>query len=155
MSNDAKIFHMKNKTLKLLSLVIALVLFTRSYGQKEFVQQIFLDKPVTAGPLKVFPTIDNPNNYYYLPNKLRLGTDKNGQAQFMFLKYVTNKRSNNGEDIKEGEGGGYVHLMVGLHVLPEELEEARMELKKINPRGVITGPVVYRGGTMALISKSV
>lgn len=137
-------------------LLIALLFFTSSHAQKEFVQQIFLDKPVNAGPLKVFPMLDNPNNYLYLPNKLRLGKHDNGEPQFLFLKYVSNTSSGDADQTSSvGNGGGYVHVLVGLHILPEELENAKMELKKINPRGVIVGPVVYRGGTMALVTKSV
>ncbi|MGQ0738322.1 MAG: hypothetical protein ACT4OJ_04615 [Bacteroidota bacterium] len=137
-------------------LLISLLFFASSYAQKEFVQQIFLDKPVIAGPLKVFPMLDNPNNYLYLPNKLRLGKHDNGEPQFLFLKYVSNTSSGDADQTSSvGNGGGYVHVLVGLHVLPEELEEAKQELKRINPRGVIVGPVVYRGGTMALVTKSV
>ncbi len=125
--------------------------------QKDFVQQILLDKPVTAGKLKVFPSFGNDSNkYYYLPNKLRLATDDNGTPKFLFLYYVTNAATTGGESsLTIGKTGGYVHVVVGLHVLPEELDEAKQELKKINPKGQIMGPVVYRGGTMALVTKSV
>jgi hypothetical protein len=125
-------------------------------AQKDFVQQLLLDKPVTAGKLKVFPTLDNPDNYYYLPNKLRLATNDDGTPKFLFQYYVANAPSGNVEDVTSfGKSGGYVHVVIGLHVLPEELDEAKQELKKINPKGVIVGPVVYRGGTMALVTKAV
>jgi hypothetical protein len=126
------------------------------FAQKEFVQRIMLDKPVTAGPLKVFPLVEDPNSYYYLPNKVRLGVDDNGRPQFSFIRYVENVRS--GATEKEagvGNGGGYVHLLIGLSVTPDEIKAAEQELKNINPRGKINGTVVYRGGTMALITKSV
>ena len=58
------------------------------YAQKEFVQRILLDKPVTAGSLKVFPLVEDPNSYFYLPNKVRLGTDDNGTPQFSFIRFV-------------------------------------------------------------------
>ena len=32
-------------------------------------QNIYIDKPVLAGGLTLFPEISNPNNYYFLPNK--------------------------------------------------------------------------------------
>jgi len=126
------------------------------YAQKEFVQRILLDKPVTAGSLKVFPLVEDPNSYYYLPNKVRLGTDDNGTPQFSFIRFVDNVRSGaNDKEATTGQGGGYVHLLVGLIVTPDEVKAAEQELKNINPRGKIVGNVVYRGGTMALITKSV
>ena len=126
------------------------------FAQKDFVQRILLDKPVTAGPLKVFPVLESPDTYYYLPNKVRLGIDDQGRPQFSFIHFVQNVSSGNSEDVSNiGNGGGYVHLMVGLIVTPDELKEAEQELRKVNPRGKITGPLIYRGGTMALINKSV
>ncbi|MDZ4810676.1 MAG: hypothetical protein SGI96_20765 [Bacteroidota bacterium] len=148
---------MKNKNTPLLLILIGFLFVTKSYSQqRDFVQQILLDKPVTAGKLKLFPgMLNDSNKYYYLPNKLRLTKDANGSDKFLFLYYVTNE-SNNPEELQSiGKTGGYVHLVVGLQVLPEELEEAKQELKKINRNGVVMGPVIYRGGTMALVSKSV
>ncbi|MCY7293136.1 MAG: hypothetical protein LH615_13240, partial [Ferruginibacter sp.] len=148
---------MKNKNTSLLLILIGFLFVTKSYSQqRDFVQQILLDKPVTAGKLKLFPgMLNDSNKYYYLPNKLRLAKDANGSDKFLFLYYVTNE-SNNPEELQSiGKTGGYVHLVVGLQVLPEELEEAKQELKKINRNGVVMGPVIYRGGTMALVSKSV
>lgn len=138
-------------------LFLSAICGTRLAAQKDFVQQILLDKPVQAGKLKVFPSFGvDSNKYYYLPNKLRLATDDNGRPKFLFLYYVTNEGSGDAEELAlVGKTGGYVHLVVGLHVLPDELDEARMELKRINPKGVIMGPVIYRGGTMALVTKSV
>jgi hypothetical protein len=137
--------------------VLMLMLITAGIAsaQKEFVQRFFLDKPVTAGPLKVFPSLDDPNVYYYLPNKLRLGTNEQGQPQFSFIKYVENVRSGSGEkEATVGNGGGYVWLMVGLNVTDEEKAQAQQELMRINPRGKIVSPVVYRSGVMSLVTKS-
>lgn len=148
---------MKKKSIVLHLLVVCLLLFSKGYSQKDFVQQILLDKPVTAGSLKLFPgMLNDSNKYYYLPNKLRLAKDEAGSPKFLFLYYVTNESSANPDELTSiGKTGGYVHLVVGLQVLPEELEEARQEVKKINRNAVIIGPVVYRGGTMALVTKSV
>jgi len=145
------------KYLLLAGFISLLLVFTnKARAQRDFVQQILLDKPVTAGKLKVFPgMLNDSNKYYYLPNKLRLAKDERGEPKFLFLYYVTNESPNAEELQSIGRTGGYVHLVVGLHVLPEELDEAKQELKKINRNGVIMGPVVYRGGTMALVTKSV
>ena len=158
---------MKNKNKPLLLMLISLLFFSKSYSQQsqpttrstpsEFGQQILLDKPVNAGNLKLFPGMKNDSNkYYYLPNKVRLAKHDDGKPKFLFLYYVTNVGSGNAEEVSNlGRGGGYVHLVIGLHVLPEELENARQELRKINPRGIIMGPVIYRSGTIALVTKSV
>ncbi len=115
-------------------------------------QQVVIDKPVRAGELTVFPAMEDENIYYYLPDKLRLATDANGKQQFSFLRYVENIRSGPGEEAREGTGGGIVHAVVELLVTPEQIAEARNALRRINSDGIIQGPVIYSGGTMAIVS---
>lgn len=147
---------MKYKCYAVMLLFIAIFTATNLSAQKEFVQRILLDKPVTAGTLKVFPLVENPNSYYYLPNKVRLGVDDNGRPQFSFIRFVENVSSGAADKTTNvGDGGGYVHLLIGLSVSQDEIKAAEQELKNINPKGKIVGTVVYRGGTMALITKSV
>jgi hypothetical protein len=114
-------------------------------------QQILLDQPVRAGQLTVFPDIGNKKDYYYLPNKVRIASDATGKPGFSFLRYVQNVNNPAAEN-QEGEGGGIVHAVVELYVTDDQLAEARSELRKINSEGVIRGPVIYSGGTIALIS---
>lgn len=147
--------HMKSK-FRWLMFVLVILISAAANAQKEFVQRILLDKPVSAGTLKVFPLLDDPNSYYYLPNKVRLGVDENGRQQFSFIRFVENIGSGNADKTATvGDGGGYVHLLIGLSVSPDEIKAAEQELKNVNPKGKIVGTVVYRGGTMALITKSV
>jgi hypothetical protein len=116
-------------------------------------QQILLDKPVRVGELTVFPDIGNPNNYYYLPDKPKLGLDASGRPQFSFLRYVQNTRT--GADqaaAREGDGGGIIHAVIQLNVSNTQLNEAKAALRRINPNGVIQGPIIYNGGTISLIS---
>lgn len=116
-------------------------------------QQIIIDKPVKAGELTLFPEMGNENVYYFLPDQLRLAADENGKPQFSFLKYVENVRSASGaEDNREGSGGGIVHAVVSLAVSPDQLVEAKAELRKINADATIQGPVIYSGGTMTIVS---
>ncbi len=121
--------------------------------EKALSQRILLDQITPAGPLKLFPGFEgSKNEYRYLPNKLRLATQDDGTPAFSFLWYVENKRSGADEkEIAEGEGGGYVHVLIELKVLPEELQQATQALKKTNPNGKIVGPVIYTGGTMELV----
>lgn len=113
-------------------------------------QQIVLDKPVRAGEIVVFPEVGNDNNFYYLPDKLRLGRHANGKPQFSFLRYVENTSGADATD--EAEGGGIVHAVIQLAVTPEQLTEAQQQLRRIRPQGTIVGPIVYKGGTIALIT---
>ncbi|WAC10953.1 hypothetical protein [Dyadobacter pollutisoli] len=122
----------------------------------QFFMGILLDKIITIGTLKACPAKDNPLQYYYLPNKLRIATDETtGQPKFSFIKYVTNKRSDaESAEIKEGEGGGWVHVLMGLSVSDEDISAAASELAGKVPGAKLVGPVIYRSGTVSLITKS-
>ena len=37
---------------------------------------------------EVFPLVEDPNSYFYLPNKVRLGVDENGTPQFSFMRFM-------------------------------------------------------------------
>lgn len=94
-------------------------------------QPIFIDQPIQAGDLIVFPHITDTTKYYYLPNKLGLGTDAKGKIQFSFLRYVQNIKTENGEANRtEGEGGGILHTLVELKVTDQQIAQAQAELKK-------------------------
>ncbi len=118
-------------------------------------QPIFIDQPIEAGDLIVFPHITDTTKYYYLPNKLGLGTDAKGKMQFSFLRYVQNVKTENGEANRtEGEGGGILHTLVELKITDEQIARAQSELKKKTKRdnAVIIGPVIYKGGNFSLVS---
>lgn len=118
-------------------------------------QNIYIDKPILAGKLTCFPDIANPNNYYFLPNKLRMGVGADGSPQFSFLMFVRNTRAEEGSlTSREGEGGGVVHAVVELYISDEEKKDAERELKRIvkNDQATLLGPVIYKSGTMSLIS---
>lgn len=116
-------------------------------------QQFILDKPLKAGPLILFPDLNNPKVYYYLPDKARLATDASGMPQFSFLRYVENATSTNSEEtFPEGVGGGIVHAVVSLAVTEDQLSEARTELRRLVPEAVIQGPVIYKSGKFGIVS---
>jgi hypothetical protein len=115
-----------------------------------FGQQILLDKPLRAGDLTLFPELNNETVYYYLPDKVRIGKHPDGKPQFSFLRYVENVRSAN--ETREGDGGGIVHAVIELKVPDEMLAKARQELRRLKSNAIIQGPIVYKGGTIALIS---
>jgi hypothetical protein len=134
------------KTTHLIALAFVFVLLSNIAKA----QQILLDKPVKAGEITVFPEVGNENNFYYLPDKLRLAKHPSGKPQLSFLRYVENTTGPEATD--EAEGGGIVHAVVELGVTPEQLTEAKQQLRRVKPSGVIVGPIVYKGGTIALIT---
>jgi len=128
---------------------LALLAALTSFGQ-----QIVLDSPVKAGELTLFPDMEDPNTYYYLSDKPRIAMGANGKPQFSFLRFVENAKTGTSATggKSEGEGGGIVHALVTLGVTPEQLAEANQALKSVNSNGKIQGPIIYSGGTVALIS---
>jgi len=118
-------------------------------------QRILLDKPVRAGKLTLFPEVEKNNEYYYLPDKPRLALNDQGEPQFSFTRYVKNELSDgsSAESILESNtGGGLIHALVELSVSDEMIKEAERALRRIDGDGKIVGPVIFKSGTVALIS---
>ncbi|MDD7887316.1 hypothetical protein [Flavivirga sp. 57AJ16] len=136
------------KTLiKYLSIFLLVFFYSFStHAQQDFTMQIVLDKPVDAGPLKLFPGVKDKDSYWYLPNKLRLAKNDDGTPKFKFVKWVHNEENNT----NEGIGGGVLHCVYGFGVTEDELDEAEKALKKINSRGKIIGSVIYKEGTVTV-----
>lgn len=136
--------------MKFSALIIFLIMFVTTINA----QDILLDKIVRAGELTLFQSVSNPNEYYYLSDKPRLAVDPtSGKPMFSFLRYVENQRGSGDQATKEdGEGGGIVHCVIELAVTQQQLTTARQELRRVNSNGTIKGPVLYSGGTLALIS---
>jgi hypothetical protein len=134
-------------------LIIALALIGTI---SSFAQQINLDKVVRAGELTLFQELRNPKVWYYIIDKPFIAKDENDIPKFSFLRYVQNVRSAaDANENREGEGGGIVHAVIELGVSKEQRNEAQRELQGIAPEGVINGPVIYKEGTIALISSFV
>ncbi|MCC6282393.1 MAG: hypothetical protein IT262_17450 [Saprospiraceae bacterium] len=136
--------------------VIQLMLFLASLlaSASLSAQQIILDSPVKAGPLTLFPDMEDPTAYYYLSDKPHIAIGENGKPKFSFLRFVENAKTGGAASgsKSEGEGGGIVHALIELGVTPEQRSQAEQELKRVNGSGRIVGPIVYTGGTIALIS---
>src|SRR5690606_35220252 len=118
-------------------------------------QPVWIDQPVQAGDLILFPHITDSSKYYYLPNKLSLGTTESGLPQFSFLRYVQNVKTKPGTDqVVEGDGGGIVHALAELKVTEEQIRRAQSALrnKVDNDEAIIAGPIVYKGGNFSLVS---
>ncbi|MFD0861687.1 hypothetical protein ACFQ1M_05680 [Sungkyunkwania multivorans] len=136
---------------KIIIIVAMAIIPLLSWGQ----QQILLDKPVRAGELILFPSLDNSGKYYYLPDKPQLASHPDGDPIFSFLRYVKNNET--ASDVNEGisessVGGGIVHTLVELKVPDKMLKDAERALKRVDNKGKIVGPVVFKSGTVSLIS---
>jgi len=139
---------MKNKNKYLVLLLLLFVVGLHS-------QQIMLDKPVRAGELILFPSLEDNHNYYYLADKPQLGSHSDGNPIFSFLRYVKNGETS--ADVNEGIsesaiGGGIVHALVELRVPDQMLKNAERALKRTDSKGKILGPVIFKSGTVSLIS---
>ncbi|HJW28316.1 MAG TPA: hypothetical protein VJ508_03600, partial [Saprospiraceae bacterium] len=120
-------------------------------------QQVLFDKGVRAGQLEVFPELSNPNNYYYLPDKVAVATHEDGTPEFSFIRYVRNSSTaTGGATITEAnDAGGILHVLVNLTVPQDMLRDAQRELQRINSAGTIVGPIIYKAGKIALVSSVV
>ncbi len=133
--------------------IVCIALFQTLFCLSLAAQDILLDKIVRAGELTLFQTVNNPNEYRYLSDKPKLAIDPaTGKPQFSFLRWVDNQKGTSDNPRDEGEGGGIVHCVIEMGVTNEQISAARQGLARVNPSGVIVGPAVYAGGTMALIS---
>ena len=75
------------------------------------------------------------NEYYYLPTGLRLSKNASGDPEFLFLKYVTDK--------KEGStdvSGAVMHFLMEWGLTDKQLAETREKIKQLNPAAVLLGP---------------
>ena len=114
-------------------------------------QEVVIDRQVRAGELTLFPSATHPDEYFYVADKARLATHDDGLPEFSFLRYV--EPSVTAEtDTDKAAGGGIVHAVVELGVPDDVLDDARSELRRVNPNGRIIGPVAFKSGTFALIS---
>ena len=141
----------------ILKRIVILLLFITSFTTSA--QQILLDKPIRAGELTLFPELDENlkmgNNYYYMPDKPRLALHKDNTPHFSFLRYVKNEKTaaNLNTAISESSyGGGIVHVVVELKVTDKQIKDAQRSLRRINAKGKIVGPIVFKSGRVSLIS---
>jgi hypothetical protein len=118
-------------------------------------QEIMLDQMVQAGPLFVFPVYGDENSYYYLPDKIRLGTRDNGNPEFAFIKFVRNVADGSAPSAgvaQTEDAGGLVTFTVFLDASEAEQQQARQALSRIKPGARLVGPVAYKSGTFVVLS---
>jgi hypothetical protein len=147
-------FKNQSQTMKTISFVILFF----CVGVCAPAQQILLDKPVRAGELILFPELSNENNYYYVPDKPRLALHPDGKPQLSFLRYAKNEKTAATENTAITEsttGGGIVHALVELSVTDQMIKDAERALGRLKSNAKIVGPVVFKSGTVSLISATI
>lgn len=113
-------------------------------------QEIMLDRLVKCGDLVCFPTYNNPDTYYYLPDQPRVAM-KNGRPQFSFLKYARLKETGKA-GINRAEGGGILHFLIEYGATPGRVSKAQAVLQQKHKKAKIEGPVMYRKARFALVT---
>ena len=134
--------------------VLFMGIFTLTFlvqTQNAHCQEIMLDRMIKCGDLACFPTYDDPNTYYYLPDQPRVAK-KNGRPQFSFLKYARVKETGKA-GINEAEGGGIVHFLIEYGATPGRVAKAQAALKAKNKKAKIAGPIMFRKARFALVTQ--
>ncbi|WP_143569713.1 hypothetical protein [Tenacibaculum agarivorans] len=118
-------------------------------------QSILIDKGVNADGLWCFPIHKKENSYRYLPQRARLSLQNDSIPEFSFLRYITEKPSdNNSKTITEAGGGGILNFLV-LYDTPQELitnAERFLKKKFENDEITVEGPIVFDSGKYTLVS---
>ena len=124
----------------------------KAYGQ----QHLLIQEPISAGDLTLYRHLKNANEYYYVLNQIRLATNEDGTPQFGFTKYVRNVTDDKSEAnvTESNHAGGIITATLSLEVTDEQKREAAQDLRRIDPRGIIKGPVSYKSGTVQLIRRT-
>ena len=115
---------------------------------------VFLDKGDDLGKVTVFQSKDNPNDYYYLPNQVRVKANEQGTLQMGFQQYVKNEKSaaDAEETRTKGSGGGYFWMTVGFGLSAEDRQDVERELQRRRPGSRLMGAMAYESGTAELLS---
>lgn len=91
------------------------------------------------------------SDYYCLPTNLRLAQRPDGVPEFLFLKFTTEEREDQG-----GIQGALLHFLMTWGLTPEQEEEVAQKLKEKDPRAKFKGAVELEpddeGGSFRIIS---
>jgi tetratricopeptide (TPR) repeat protein len=138
------------KKATLLGLVISLMVTFLASASTVYGQEINLDKFEKFGGLLCYPSLKEPNVYYYLPDRPRLAM-KDGRPQFSFLKYARTEETGEA-GTGRAEGGGIVHFLVTYGADEARVRAVEKALQEQHEDGRIAGPIIYRKGSFALVT---
>lgn len=106
---------------------------------------VLLDQIAVYGDLVCFPSVDNPNVHYYLPNQVRIVSRNDGLPEFSFLSCVDNTSQ---------KAGGAIHGIFKVDVDQHILSRAELALRVDNPLARLAGPVNVDKGMFTIVSAS-
>lgn len=119
-------------------------------------QQVLIDKGTRINGLWCFPLHTDENTYLYLPPRARLALDKEQHPKFSFMRYMTEKQTEDASanTITEAGGGGILHFLILYDTPSEQIEDAQTLLREKleNENIIIRGPIVFDNGSFVLIS---
>ncbi len=141
---------MKTISLQKLFILFCISVWFIFSGSMVYSQEVMLDRMEKCGDLICYPEMDNPNNFYYLPDQPRIAS-KDGKPQFSFLKYARTQETGKA-GIGDAGGGGIVHFLVTYGPSEGRIKNAEKALQERHPEAKIAGPIVYRKGSFALIT---
>jgi hypothetical protein len=113
-------------------------------------QEVHLDRMQKCGDLLCYPSLKEPDVFYYLPDRPRLAV-RDGRPQFSFLKYARTEKTGKA-GTGRAEGGGIIHFLVTYGADQGRIKQAEKDLQAKNAQARIAGPIVYRKGSFALIT---
>ena len=87
---------------------------------------------ITINNVVLLQDADDPSAYYYLPPYPTLARNKQGDFEFVCLKFV---------DPVGDTSGGLLHFLVTFELPPEEVEELQEKLEETMPNAKVMGPV--------------
>jgi hypothetical protein len=123
--------------------------------------QLLLDHGRQLAGLWVFPTLDAPDQFVYLPSTARIARDDQGRPLFSFVFYTSEPASpapDAGElrSITRADGGAVLHFLVEYETPPGQIAQAEAELKRaLDDRNArISGAVVFDDGQYAVVSST-
>ena len=83
------------------------------------------------------PISAKDNEYYYLPCNLRLSRREDGIPEFLFLKYVTEEREDQG-----GISGALIHFLMQWGLTEDLRKQCEAKLQQRVPEAKVVGPVM-------------
>ena len=81
--------------------------------------------------------LHNEKEYFYIPQYPRLSLNKEGNPEFLLLKY----------NMSSEKQGGILHMLFEFTLLEKEIEELQKELRKKIPGAKLVGPVNFVTGS--------
>ena len=122
-----------------------------------FAQSIHIERGVEAAGLWCFPSLANPNIYYYLPNEIRL-VESEGVPEFSMRRYINNSSGDKrpGKAVNATTGGTQLSILLEYYSPPKTVALAEKYLRKKlqNANLQLAGALIFDTGKYVLFSST-